>query len=188
MRRRLIFLSIVLCFFLTGCGKRFRQITDLLGKYIGPGYHERIAQKNAEASAQSSSDTMTEEEKEEEVPIATDVDIAPWAAKDGIMPKDIIGELQVKKSGMEIHQYGGSASVIVKLTEEGDRYLVSEIYMNSSGEKWYCIGRNMWLLVGDMDDIQYSVVKHGAKDEKPAAALPPIGERTNTSLSGIKLL
>ena len=163
MKRRGIYLGIVFCLFLAGCGKRFKQITDLLGKYLGPGYHERIAQEKAKSSPSASSDDLiTEEDEKKEIEIAKDVDIAPWTTQDGVIPKGIIGELQVKKAGMEIHQYGGVASVIVQLTEEGDQYLVSQIYMDGSGEKWYCIGRNMWLRVGNMDDIQYSVVKrHG---------------------------
>lgn len=159
MKRDIVCVCLIFCLFLGGCGKRFNQITDLLGKYIGPGYHERMARENAKTSAPAEQDDDYKDQAEKEIEIAKDVNIVPWAAKDGVIPKEIIGELKVRKAAMEIHQYGGRASVIVRLTEEGDQYLVSQIYMDSSGDKWYCIGQNMWLLVGDMDDIQYSVVK-----------------------------
>ena len=98
MKRRGIYLGIVFCLFLAGCGKRFKQITDLLGKYLGPGYHERIAQEKAKSSPSASSDDLiTEEDEKKEIEIAKDVDIAPWTTQDGVIPKGIIGELQVKR-------------------------------------------------------------------------------------------
>ena len=77
---------------------------------------------------------------------------------DGVLPKDIIGRIKIRGDNLKIRQYGGTGAVLVGYAHEGETYLCSQIYMDGSGNKWYCIGRNMWLLVVNMDDIDYEKV------------------------------
>ena len=161
--KKLIGFVMCLSLLLSGCGGKIgSQVSELLNQYIGPEYYARKAAKasaSAAAAAEASApaDTIpSSDNKEEEV--ATDVDTSPWEAVDGVLPKDIIGRITIVGDNLKIRQYGGTAALLVGFAHKGEPYLCSQLYMDGSGNKWYCIGRNMWLLVVNMDDIDYKKV------------------------------
>lgn len=161
--KKLIGFVMCLSLLLSGCGGKIgSQVSELLNQYIGPEYYARKAAEasaSAAAAAEASApaDTIpSSDDKEEEV--ATDVETLPWEAVDGVLPKDIIGRITIVGDNLKIRQYGGTAALLVGYAHKGETYLCSQIYMDGSGNKWYCIGRNMWLLVVNMDDIDYEKV------------------------------
>ncbi len=161
--KKLIGFVMCLSLLLSGCGGKIgSQVSELLNQYIGPEYYARKAAEAsasaaAAAQASASADTIpSSDEKEEEV--ATDVETSPWTAENGVLPKEIIGRITIVGDNLKIRQYGGTGAVLVGYAHKGENYLCSQIYMDGSGNKWYCIGRNMWLLVVNMDDIDYEKV------------------------------
>lgn len=157
-----VILAGVMSLFLTACSIPYvDEGIEFLRQYLGPEYHERKAEESAQAAAEASRQAAAAQEQtdeEDEVEVATDVEFYPWEAEDGKMSKDIIGTITILADTMEIHQYGGVDSVVVKIATKGETYLCSQIYMDGSGNKWYCVGYNMWLLVDDMDFIAYEEV------------------------------